>query len=147
GPGVPPMAPFPRHAQVVLIGDFLSPLPEIDAAFRAIAGRGVAGHVLQVTDPAEEDLPYSGRTRFEGLEDEGHALIPRVERVRADYQRRFAEHRAGIAAIARAVGWTFMTHTTDRSADLALLTLYQVLAHGPEALGHQVHGPQELGHL
>ena len=39
-----------------------------------------------------------------------------------------------------------MTHTTDRSADLALLTLYQVLAHGPEALGAQAHGPQAHGH-
>jgi uncharacterized protein (DUF58 family) len=134
GPGLPPAAPLPRHAQVVLIGDFLSPLADIDRAVRAIAGRGVAGHVMQVTDPAEEDLPYSGRTRFEGLEDEGDALIPRVESVRDDYRRRFAAHRAGLADIARSVGWTFMSHTTDRPAELALLTLYQVLAHGPEAL-------------
>jgi uncharacterized protein (DUF58 family) len=134
GPGLPPSAPLARHAQVVLIGDFLSPLPDVDRAVRAIAARGVAGHVMQVTDPAEEDLPYSGRTRFEGLEDEGHALIPRVESVRDDYRRRFAEHRAGIADIARAVGWTFMTHTTDRPAELALLTLYLALAHGPEAI-------------
>ena len=141
GPGLPPAAPLPRHSQVVLVGDFLSPLPEVDAAFRAIAGRGVKGHVMQVTDPAEEDLPYTGRTRFEGLEDEGHALIPRVESVREDYQRRFKEHRAGLADIARAVGWTFMTHTTEHTAELALLTLYQVLAHGADALSPEALRP------
>ncbi|MBL8838855.1 MAG: DUF58 domain-containing protein [Alphaproteobacteria bacterium] len=135
GPGLPPSTPLPRHAQAVLIGDFLSPLPQIDAAIRAIATRGIAGHVMQVTDPAEENLPYSGRTRFEGLEHEGDALIPRVESVRADYQRRFADHRAGLADIARAVGWTYMSHRTDRPAELALLTLYLALAHGPEAIG------------
>jgi uncharacterized protein (DUF58 family) len=77
--GLPPAVPLPRHAEVVLIGDFLSPLPEIDRSIRAMAARGVKGHILQVLDPAEEDLPFSGRTRFEGLEAEGEALIPRVE--------------------------------------------------------------------
>jgi len=137
GPGLPPATRLPRHSQVVLIGDFLSPLPEIDAAIRGIAGRGIAGHVMQIADPAEENLPYTGRTRFEGLEDEGAALIPRVESVREDYRRRYAEHHAGLADIARAVGWTYMSHHTDRPAELALLTLYQALAHGPEAIAPQ----------
>jgi uncharacterized protein (DUF58 family) len=126
--GVPPVTPLPRYARVVLFGDFLSPLPEIDAAVRAIAARGVQGHLVQVLDPAEETLPFTGRTRFEGLEADGDALIPRVESVRADYHDVLAAHVQGLHDIARAVGWTLLSHRTDRSPHSALLSLYMVLS-------------------
>ncbi len=126
--GVPPETPLPRYARVVLFGDFLSPLSEIDAAVRAIAARGVQGHLVQVLDPAEETLPFSGRTRFEGLEADGDALIPRVESVRADYHDVLAAHVQGLHDIARAVGWTLLSHRTDRSPHSALLSLYMVLS-------------------
>jgi uncharacterized protein (DUF58 family) len=127
-PSLPRPAPLPRHAQVVLVSDFLSSLVEIDACVRGIAARGVKGHLLQVMDPAEETLPFTGRTRFEGLEREGDTLIPRVESVRQDYQRVLANHLAGLADIARAVGWTFVSHRTDRPPESALLALYLALA-------------------
>jgi hypothetical protein len=87
---------------VVLIGDFLEPLPEIQRAVSILAARPVRGHVLQVLDPAEETLPYLGRIRFEGLEAEEPALVPRVEGVRELYDERLRQHRAGVAAIAAA---------------------------------------------
>lgn len=130
--GLPPAAPLPRHADVVLFGDFLSPLPEIDRTVRAIAAQGIKGHIMQVLDPAEEDLPFSGRTRFEGLEADGEALIPRVESVRADYQSLLAAHVRGIGDIARAVGWGFLSHRTDRPAQAALLELFVALSRPPE---------------
>jgi uncharacterized protein (DUF58 family) len=130
--GLPAALPLPRHADVVLFGDFLSPLPEIDQTFRAIAARGIKGHIMQVLDPAEEDLPFTGRTRFEGLEADGEALIPRVESVRADYQALLAAHVKGIGDIARAVGWGFLSHRTDRPAQAALLELFVALSQPPE---------------
>ena len=128
GSALPPPAPLARHARVVLIGDLLAPLPEIDRAFRAIAAKGVRAAVLQVLDPAEETLPFSGRTRFFGLEEEGEALIPRVESVRADYERVLAQHLGGLADICRTLGFTFLSHRTDRPAQSPLLLLYQALA-------------------
>jgi uncharacterized protein (DUF58 family) len=122
--------PLPRHAQVVLIGDFLSPLPEIERAIRAIAAIGVRGYLMQVLDPAEETLPFAGRTRFEGLESDGEALIPRVESIKADYERVLASHVQGLAEICRHTGWLFMSHRTDRPAQGALLSLYLALASG-----------------
>jgi uncharacterized protein (DUF58 family) len=130
--GLPKIEPLPRHADVVLFGDFLSPLPEIDQAVRALAARGIKGHIMQVLDPAEEDLPFTGRTRFEGLEAEGEALIPRVESIRADYQNVLAAHLRGIADIARAVGWVFLSHRTDKPAQAALLELFVSLSRPPE---------------
>lgn len=123
-PGLPPDMPLPRHAQVVFIGDFLSPLPEVDAALRRFAERGVRGHMLQVLDPAEETLPFAGRIRFEGLEGEGEKLLARVETIRDAYVGRIHAHHDGLAALARALGWSFASFRTDRPPQIALLALY-----------------------
>lgn len=118
----------PRHARLVMFGDFLQPMPEIQAALASFAARPVRGQMLQVMDPAEETLPYSGRIRFDGLEGEAPLLVPRVETVRALYAERLAAHRAGISTMARAAGWGFATHRTDQPPHAALLALWQALA-------------------
>jgi uncharacterized protein (DUF58 family) len=119
---------LPRHARAVLFGDFLAPLPEIQRSIAALAARPVRGHLLQILDPAEETLPYLGRVRFEGLEAEEPTLVPRVEGIRALYVERLRQHRAGVAAIAAAAGWGFLTHRTDQPPGQALLALWQALA-------------------
>ncbi len=128
GEGVPARAWLPRHSHAVLIGDFLDPLEEIDEAVKRLAGLGVTGHLVQVLDPAEETLPYSGRARFAGLEGEGEPMIGRVESVRADYRSRLATRRVALAALARRVGWTCLGHRTDRTPETALLALYVALS-------------------
>lgn len=124
GAGLPPPVPLPRHAQAVLLGDFLSPPEEIDAMVRQLAERGVGGHMVQVLDPAEEVLPFSGRVRFAGLEGEGETLITRTEDVREAYLSRLTAHRAALADIARSVGWRFAVHHTDQPPQAILLTLH-----------------------
>ena len=131
GGGVPPEVPLPRHARVVLIGDLLSPLPEIQAAVARMAAVPATGHLLQILDPAEALLPYEGRVRFEGLEREADMLIPRVEGVRGAYADKLAAQQHGLAAIATAAGWSFGVHRTDHPPEAALLALYTALA--PEA--------------
>jgi uncharacterized protein (DUF58 family) len=120
--------PPSRHATLVLVGDFLQPLEDIDRQVRGLSTQGTAGHMLQVLDPAEESLPYHGRVRFIGLEGEGETLIRRAEDVRAAYAKRLAAHRAGLAAIARGAGWSFAIHHTDQPPQSALLALYAALA-------------------
>jgi len=129
--GVPPQAPLPRHARIVLIGDFLAPLKETERAVRALAARGVTGHLLQILDPAEESLPFQGRTLFEGMENDGSLLVRRTENLRDAYVARMKAHRDALAALARAAGWTLAVHHTDRPAEAALLPLYIALAERP----------------
>ncbi len=127
--GTPPADPaLPRHARAVLFGDFLSPLEDIRRSVSTLAARPLHGHLVQILDPAEETLPYRGRIRFEGLEAEAPSLVPRVERVREVYEERLRLHRAGVAAIAAAAGWGFLTHRTDQPAGQVLLALWQALA-------------------
>ncbi|MGE0715026.1 MAG: DUF58 domain-containing protein [Alphaproteobacteria bacterium] len=125
--GLPAIEPLPRHARTVLFGDFLSPLAEVDATVRRLAGAGLRGHLVQVVDPAEADLPFAGRVRFEGLEDEGELLLSRVETIREDYVKRMAEHIAGLSDIARAAGWTHVVHRTEHPPQTALLALFAAL--------------------
>jgi uncharacterized protein (DUF58 family) len=131
GESLPAFQSLPRYAQIVLMGDFLSPLPEIQAALASFAAAGTRGHILQVLDPAEETLPFDGRVRFEDLEDAGDVLISRVEAVRDEYVQRMTAHREGLAQIARGFGWSFATHHTDRPPQTALLSLYTAMADTP----------------
>ncbi len=125
---LPAFEPLPRYGQVVLIGDLLAPLDAVQALVGRFAAAGLRGHLLQVLDPAEETLPFAGRVRFEGLEQEASLVISRVETVREEYMQKLARHREGLAAIARATGWSFGTHRTDRPPHTALLALYGTLA-------------------
>lgn len=128
GGSLPGFERVPRHAQIVLIGDFLSPLPETAAIVQRYADSAIRGHLVQVLDPAEASLPYHGHVRFEGLEREGRLVLPRVEEVREAYAEKLAHHRDGLAALARTANWTFASHTTDRPPQTALLALHAAMA-------------------
>lgn len=119
---------LPRHGDMVLVSDFLMPLEDIHTALRGLAATGASGHLLQILDPAEESLPYAGRIRFTGCEGEGQMLARRTEDLREAYQHRLTAHRDGLAAMARALGWSFATHHTDQPAQVALLALHMRLA-------------------
>ena len=125
---LPPWRELPRYAGIVLLGDFLSPLPELETRFRRFATGGVRGHLCQVLDPAEEDYPFDGRTRFEGLEGEGDYLASRAERLRGAYHERLEAHREGLREICKRLGWSYASHRTDRPAETALLGLYTAIA-------------------
>lgn len=125
---LPSPGPLPRHAERVLVSDFLAPLPRLAETLRALAANGGGGHLLQVLDPAEETMPYHGRIRFLGCEGEGEMVIRRAEDVRAAYGRRLAAHRDGLAALARSLGWSFITHRTDQPPQVPLLALHARLS-------------------
>ncbi len=133
-PGLPPLQDLPRYATIVLIGDFLDPTDTLSKRMRQLAGSGVSGHLVQVLDPAETDLPFDGRTEFEGVEEDLKLLVSRAESIRTAYQDRLANHQAVLKDMARSIGWSFATHRTDQSATSALLSLYGVISGSPDAI-------------
>jgi uncharacterized protein (DUF58 family) len=128
GNGLPPEVSLPRHARVVLFGDFLTPIDDIGAAIARLAAVPLAGHVVQVLDPAEAVLPYSGRIRFEGLGGSLNTVIPRVEGVRDEYARRLAAQQQSLADLCATAGFGFSIHRTDQPPETALLALYAALS-------------------
>lgn len=127
-PSLPVAGPLGRHSHLVLFSDFLSPMAEIEATVRAFAAQGIRGHLLQVLDPAEEDLPFHGRTKFLGLEDDGEMTVGRVEGLREAYIKRMESRQAAFTDMTRSLGWTWTYHRTDRPAQAALLNLYVALS-------------------
>ncbi|MFZ1415151.1 MAG: DUF58 domain-containing protein [Defluviicoccus sp.] len=132
---LPPAEPLPRYARLVLFGDFLAPLERIEAAVHARVRSGVRGALVQIVDPAEEALPFSGRVLLAGCEADGEALFGRVEAARAAYRTRFAAHREALRTLARGAGWTHLVHRIDQPPQMALLALYLALAEGTQRMG------------
>lgn len=130
--GLPPFELLPRHGRLVMIGDFLDPIEDYQQIVGRFAARGVTGHMLQVMDLAEESLPFRGRNLFEGVEGDGTLLVNRTEALREAYVARLARQRAGLAAIARAAGWSFAVHRTSEPPQVPLLALYGLIGEIPE---------------
>jgi len=125
---LPPAEPLPRDGRLVMLGDFLAPVDGLRQSIAGFARRGVRGHLLQVFDPAEATLPFSGRVLFEGAESEGRVLFGRTETIRDDYRAAFTRHQAAVRDAALQAGWTVQAHATDHPPQTALLTLYLALA-------------------
>ncbi len=113
-----------RFSGVILFSDFLDPIELIREHVEALAASGASGHLVQILDPAEETLPYEGRTEF--LSPEGGAELDcRTRRdACASATRRASKPTAkSCISLATRLGWSFMVHHTDRPAAEPLLTL------------------------
>ncbi len=129
GNDLPASHSLPTHARIVMVSDFFTPLDDLKTWLRGYAGRGARGHLLQVIDPAEEDLPFNGRVRFDDVEQSDQwALISNVDTIRGRYQGRFRAHIDGVAEISRSLGLAWGVHRTSNPAEPALLALYNALA-------------------
>ena len=121
---LPPDAPVTRNAQLVWLSDFLSPIGEIESAIGRLAGRGLTGHLVHIVDPAEEDFPYTGRTRFESTANTERRMFGRAQAVQSMYRARFRAHGEAVCAIARKMSWSYVAHRTDKRPQIALIALY-----------------------
>ena len=121
---LPPEAPVSRNAQFVWLSDFLSPMAAIEAALRRLTQSGLSGHLVHIIDPAEEDFPYQGRTRFEAPGEDLRETLGRAETVATAYRARFKAHAEALAMLAGKLGWSYLAHRTDRPPQTALIALY-----------------------
>jgi uncharacterized protein (DUF58 family) len=119
---MPPNAPIVRGASLVWLGDFLD--PGALEAMRGLSRAGVSGHLVRIVDPAEEDFPYTGRTRFEAMRGRDNTLFGRAESVGGAYRARFRAHGEEVASAALKLGWTVTVHRTDHPPLGALIALH-----------------------
>lgn len=128
----PPATRLTRFSTVLLISDFLDPIEKVRETIEAMGAAGATGHLVQVLDPAEETLPYQGRTEFLSPDGSQRWIADRAESLRDRYRARLLAHRAAIQDIAHRLGWSFLVHHTDRPASEPLLSLLMRLqgSHG-----------------
>ena len=138
---LPPALGLRRFSNIVLFSDFLEPVDEIGDRLAAIGSRDVRGHLVQVLDPAEETLPYTGRKEFQEMRGDMRLTVGRAENLRPDYQRRIEAHRIELRELVRRLGWTLTVHHTDHSPQTALLALYGLLSgHMTNAAATAING-------
>ena len=137
---LPPKLRLSRFATTILFSDFLEPTEATIARIGELAADGANGHLVMILDPAEESLPYEGRTEFLGLEGSDRWLADRAETLRDRYVAKLNAHRAVLIEATRKLGWSLLVHHTDRPAEEALLALtmrLSGLAHDYRAHGSQ----------
>ncbi|MDA7947024.1 MAG: DUF58 domain-containing protein [Hyphomicrobiaceae bacterium] len=125
---LPPAAALGEFSECLLFSDFLEPVDELIPRLEQLAMQGVRGHLVQILDPAEESLPYRGRTEFTGAEDGERMIAGRAESLRERYHERLASHRRQLNDALRRLEWSLLVHHTDRPAEEALLALHARLA-------------------
>jgi uncharacterized protein (DUF58 family) len=125
---LPPNAKLSRFSECLLFSDFLEPVAAMAERFEEIAAQGVRGHLVQVLDPAEETLPYAGRTEFAANEGRDRVIAGRAETLRTRYQERLKRHRLDLTDVTRRLGWSFIINHTDRPPEEALLAIHGQLA-------------------
>ncbi len=123
----PNLAPVSRYSDVVLASDFLDPVEETIAWLDPLAERGVRAHLIEVSDPAEETFPYSGRTEFHDPESGEKLTAGRAETLSEDYRRLYAARRDQLAAWCGRLGWSYTVSRTDRLASDTLVKVHMAM--------------------
>ena len=129
--GLPDTSMIRGNSDVVLIGDFLDPVADVMERLGPLARRGLRGHVVEVADPSEELFPYAGRTEFTDPESGRKLTAGRAETLKDDYARAYVARRDSLADNLRHLGWSFVTHRTDRLASEALVAVHAYLSGMP----------------
>jgi uncharacterized protein (DUF58 family) len=129
---LPPDAPVSKNSSFVWFSDFLSPLGEIETTLRRLARAGLSGQLVHIIDPAEEDFPFQGRTRFESPAGRQSEIFGRVETMQGAYRTRFRAHAETLRDLSRRLGWGYLAHRTDKRPEVALVALFKALG-GAEA--------------
>ncbi|RLQ88354.1 DUF58 domain-containing protein [Notoacmeibacter ruber] len=135
------MAPLPERpdfklvsgrCDVVLISDFLDDVETLQEMWRPLAKRGARGHLIEISDPAEENFPYGGRTRFIDPETGERLTAGRAEDAADAYRDIYQARRDEISRDARRLGWSYTLNHTDQLASEALVHVHQAMttAHG-----------------
>ncbi len=128
GGSLPPAAALGAFSECLLFSDFLEPIEELAPRLERLAVQGVRGHLIQVLDPAEETLPYQGRTEFTAAETGEQMIAGRAETLRERYKERMSEHRQQLLDLLRRLEWSLLVHHTDHPPEEALLALHGRLA-------------------
>ncbi|MGH1455646.1 MAG: DUF58 domain-containing protein [Alphaproteobacteria bacterium] len=113
GENLPKMAQFdlPRQASFIAVGDFISSKTDIKQVISHISNKTNNGTIVQIFDPAELDLPYSGRVRFEG--ENLSAMVDNVASIREAYKSRVNGNIDFIKTLCHDYGWHYILHRTD----------------------------------
>ena len=121
--------PPPRRAgTVILASDFYDPVETWKTRLSPLAARSRNGVLIAVSDPIERDFPFEGRVKLSRPGSVLERILGRAETVRETYLERYTRNRAGLRALANAMGWRLIEHDTAEPAIKGAAALHAILS-------------------
>lgn len=120
---LPPSDALTVGSSCVIFSDFLDPIDELSATLTELAETDISLHLVEIRDPAEALLPYSGRVEFRSPEGGKPYLAGKTEILRDDYAAALADHHQALLDLAGHLGASLLSHRTDHAPESALLAL------------------------
>ena len=121
---------LPKGSRAVFLSDFLGDWEALREALSRVADQGVRGVMVQVLDPSEVAFPFKGRTIFESMQKTLNFEARRADALRQAYLEKFEKRTEALQELARKTGWRMTQHVTNKSAQNAVLWLYNALELG-----------------
>jgi uncharacterized protein (DUF58 family) len=112
---------LPRRGLIILVSDLMDDPETIISGLKHFRHRGHEVVVFQILDPREQDLGYSGDTRFIDLENPGDTIRLQPAHIRQQYVERFDQWREDLRRGARRQRVDLVEITTDTPFSTALL--------------------------
>ncbi len=120
---VPPRGP----ALAVIASDFYTPIDTWKQRMAPLLGTCRHGVMFAVSDPAEAEFPFSGRTRFTRPGSPDSRTVGRAETLKTPYLDRLAENRRALKSYAAEIGWGVVCHATDQPPVPAAAEIQSIL--------------------
>jgi uncharacterized protein (DUF58 family) len=111
-----------KRGLVVLLSDFLAPIPRLELDLAALAACGHEVVVFQILDPAESAFSFENPSLFEDVES-GRKIFIDPAAARKEYLRRLETHCAGLRAACDRLGAACYRLETTRPLELALFDI------------------------
>ncbi len=120
---------LPKHAYFIGVGDFLSPITDIEKCFKTISNQTQNAFIIQTLDPEEINLNFKGRIRFKGLND-AEEIIDNVSSIRDNYSQRMSNHIDAIKSLCHLYGWNYVLHISDNDIENTLRYIWEMISEG-----------------
>lgn len=98
---------------LVLISDFLEPLPSVEEGIYRLAKHSNEAIAIQILDPAEVNLQWSQDVNFEDLETQEKESTYLSPGFKQEYQEKLNQHQVKIQEVCDEVGVEFFSLTTE----------------------------------
>jgi uncharacterized protein (DUF58 family) len=126
-----------ENTNLVLIGDFLSPLDSLEKSFTSLSEKTGSAIIIQVLDPAELNLPFEGRIIFEDPHQQKHH-IQNAAAIKDQYQKRITTHIDGLKELCKSHRFNWLLHQTGTKLEKTLFDAWLMLTHEYSAPDHEV---------
>jgi uncharacterized protein (DUF58 family) len=119
---------LPANSSLILIGDFLSPLEDIEQTVKSLGGLTDNAMIIQTLDPAELSFPFDGRYIFEETANGNRHPVEHAASVREAYIARMGHHLDEIKETCRRNAWHWLLHSTDEDIRKTLFDAWLMMA-------------------